>query len=51
MTMVGICSVCGRPAGSTCPLCGRLVCRACSDPGTGVCTGCRAKQNRVSRLT
>lgn len=52
MAMVGMCSICGRPATGTCPLCGRLVCRACSHSTTGVCRACEGKQQKtVTRLT
>jgi hypothetical protein len=51
MSMIGICSICGRPANTTCPLCGRLVCLQDSDPVTHVCRACGGRQQRVKRLT
>jgi len=51
MAMIGICSICGRPAASTCPLCGRLVCLQDSDPVTHVCRLCAGKGGRVNMTT
>ena len=50
MTMVGICSLCGRPATATCALCGRLVCSQDMNPVTRVCRACAAKQLKPTRL-
>jgi len=51
MSMIGICSICGRPAATSCPLCGRLVCPQDSDPVTHVCRVCAGKQQRIGRMT
>jgi hypothetical protein len=51
MSMIGMCSICGRPAVTSCPLCGRLICAQDSDPVTKVCRGCAGKQRQISRLT
>lgn len=51
MSMIGICSLCGRPASTTCPLCGRLVCAQDSNPVTRVCRACAAKEMKPTRMT
>jgi len=51
MSMIGICSLCGRPASNTCPLCGRLVCAHDSNPVTKVCRACAAKEMKPTRMT
>jgi len=48
--MLGMCSLCGRPATSTCTLCGRLVCSQDMNPVTRVCRVCAARQMRQTRL-
>ncbi|MCU0852803.1 MAG: hypothetical protein MUC90_06080 [Thermoplasmata archaeon] len=50
MSMIGICSVCGRPATTTCALCGRLVCFQDSDPLTRVCKACAVKGKKSGVL-
>lgn len=44
MSMIGMCSICGRPAASTCRLCGRLVCESCTDPVALVCRACSRRE-------
>jgi hypothetical protein len=51
MSMIGICSLCGRPASTTCPICGRLVCAQDSNPVTRVCRACAAKDMKLTRMT
>lgn len=48
MSMIGLCSICGKPAVTTCPICGRLVCSQDSDPVTHVCRSCAPKQMKPS---
>lgn len=42
MDLMGLCSVCGKPAQiHTCNLCGRSVCSNCFDPTRGLCKNCQ----------
>ncbi|MCG2825611.1 MAG: hypothetical protein L6265_03330 [Thermoplasmatales archaeon] len=46
MKMLGICSICGRPANYTCSMCGGFICPNCYDFSTGVCIKCKGKMFR-----
>ena len=47
MSMIGMCSICGRPAVTSCALCGRLVCPQDSDPVTRICRACASGQRGI----
>lgn len=41
MDVVGLCSVCGKPAKNSCKMCGRIFCDDHFDKKLGICNSCK----------